>query len=332
MTARAAALAVVAVLGTVSCGTPLIKLPSGVGAPAADAGGAVAQATSACRAVRTLTAEIAVSGSSGGHRVRGRLLAGVSAPASVRLEAVAPFGPPLFIFVATGDDATLLLPRDDRALEHGRPDAVLAAITGVRLGAADLHALLTGCPLAPAEPAQGRQMGDRWRVVPAGRETELYFHRERDAAPWRLVAFVRRNGTGQRAWRAEFGDFQGDLPRSIHVTSTESVTSDAGFDLHLALSQVDINVPLEADVFRVQIPKTAVPTSLEELRRSGPLAAPGKTGRVGDESAGVTDDGRRRSSASTRQDPSGGRRGSSLSLRGRSTGRAQGPVNEQWSP
>ena len=52
---------------------------------------------------------------------------------------MAPFGQPLFIFVATGDDATLLLPRDERVLEHGRPDAVLEAVAGVPLGAADLH-------------------------------------------------------------------------------------------------------------------------------------------------------------------------------------------------
>ena len=100
-------------------------------------------------------AEIAVSGSAGGRRVRGRLLAGVAAPASARLEAMAPFGPPLFIFVANNDDATLLLPRDDRVLEHGRPDAVLEAVAGVPLDAADLHATLTGCAPAGA-PSQGR--------------------------------------------------------------------------------------------------------------------------------------------------------------------------------
>ena len=80
----------------------------------------LAPATATCRAVRTLTAEIAVSGSAGGHRLRGRLSAGVAAPASVRLEAVAPFGPPLFIFVAMGDDAALLLPVMEIVWQHGK--------------------------------------------------------------------------------------------------------------------------------------------------------------------------------------------------------------------
>ena len=75
------ALAVAAALACASCGAPpLMKLPAGPGAPAADAADVLFQATTACRAVRTLTAEIAVSGSVAGHRIRGRLLAGVSAP------------------------------------------------------------------------------------------------------------------------------------------------------------------------------------------------------------------------------------------------------------
>ena len=44
----------------------------------------------------------------GGQKVRGRLAVGMLAPASVYLEAPAPFGAPLFVFAAaTDDDATL---------------------------------------------------------------------------------------------------------------------------------------------------------------------------------------------------------------------------------
>ena len=153
-------------LSSASCAAPLMKLPAGAGAPAPDAADALAQATATCRGIRTLTAEIALSGSAGGRRVRGRLSAGVAAPASVRLEAAAPFGPPVFIFVATNDDATLLLPRDDRVLEHGRPGAVLDAVAGVPLDAADLQTTLTGCA-PPVAQAAGRAFGADWRVVTA---------------------------------------------------------------------------------------------------------------------------------------------------------------------
>jgi hypothetical protein len=260
------------------CAPPLIKLPAGPGAPvaAADARAALAQATAACAAVQTLTAEIAVSGSAGGRRLRGRLSAGVAAPASVRLEAVAPFGEPLFIFVATGNDATLLLPRDARVLEHGRPDIVLDAVAGVPLDAADLFTTLTGCA-PPFAPSSGRDFGVGWRVVhvSAGAASyDLYLQRDGAATPWRLVSMVRIGQTAA-VWHAEYRDFQDGRPRSIRLLGDGigSPRGRTGFDLRLALTQVDVNSALDARVFAVSVPRDAEPITLEELRQSGPLAS-----------------------------------------------------------
>ena len=244
-----------------ACGARLMKLPSGPGAPAPDAREALAEATAACRAVSTMTAEIAVTGSAGGHRVRGRLLAGVAPPASARLEAVAPFGQPFFIFVSRNNDATLLLPREDRILEHGRPAAVLDAVAGIPIDASDLRETLTGCAFAP-DVAGARQLGDVWRIIPDG---PGYVYLRRDSR-WQLVAMVRRDPEG-RDWRVEYSDFSAGLPRTIRLTS---LVGDR-FDLTLRLSQVETNVPLDADVFRVQIPRTSQPITIDELRRSGPL-------------------------------------------------------------
>ncbi len=252
-------------LSCVSCAAPLMKLPAGPGVPAADAVDAFTQATAACRGIRTLTAEIATSGSAGGRRVRARLLAGVASPASVRLEATAPFGPPIFFLVANNDDATLLLPRDNRALEHGRPDAVLDAVAGVPLNAADLYATLTGCAPAGA-PSQGRDLGSDWRVVhlSAGPVNyELYLHRDSRALPWRLVATTRESAANGTV-RVEYRNFQNGLPRAIHMKGLEK----EAFDLTLALSQVETNVPLGDDVFRLEIPPSADPITVDELRRA----------------------------------------------------------------
>ena len=41
----------------------------------------------------------------------------------------------------------------------------------------------------------------------------------------------------------------------------------------MKLSDVNINVPLEADVFKIDIPPGADPLTLDELRRAGPLGA-----------------------------------------------------------
>lgn len=270
MNVRAAGLLFVAVLAT-GCGVPLMKLPAGPGERADDAGAALAQATATCRRVRTLAAEVSVEGSVAGRRVRARLEAGVAAPASARLEAMASFGAPFFIFVTTGNDAAVLLPRDRRLLEHASPRAVLEAVAGVPLDAAELRAVLTGCVLEAGE-TDGRAMGDSWRLVPSETGPHAYLHRDRAADPWRLVAMVQQGRASARGWRAEFSDFSGDLPETIRVTSASGVGRDQSFDLRLRLSQVTTNVPLEAGVFRLEDSGDTEPITLDELASSGPLA------------------------------------------------------------
>jgi hypothetical protein len=226
--------------------------------PATDAREALAEATLSCRRITTLTAEIGVSGSVEGRRVRGRMIAGVAKPASARLEAVAPFGAPLFIFVARGREATLLLPRDGRVLEHGRPDEVLEAATGVPLDPPALGAALTACALNPSVDG-ARAIGDDWRVLHDG-DGDVYLRRQPSAAPWHIVATVRPD------WRADYSDFQTDLPRAIRLTGTDR----GRFDLRLALSQVEINPALGDEAFGVQVPRSATPITLDELRHSRP--------------------------------------------------------------
>jgi hypothetical protein len=262
------AVVVTAALWGASC-APLMKLPSGPGTPISDGAEALGEATTACRGVTTITAEIAVSGSVGGRGLRARLLAGLAAPSLARLEAVAPFGQPLFIFVARDGDATLLLPRDDRVLEHGRPEAVLEAVAAVPLDAEGLRVVLTGCAVAP-DAAQARQLGDDWRVVPDG-ERDLYLHRDSRLAGWRIVAAVHHESSTP-AWRAEYGEFNAatgssGLPRTVRLASVGSNR----FDLRLILSQVEINARLDDGAFTIRVPATATPVTLPELRTSGPL-------------------------------------------------------------
>ena len=75
---------------------------------------------------------------------------------------------------------------------------------------------------------------------------------------------------GGAARRAEYQDHLNGVPQSIHVTSIGPATAPGSFDLTLALSQVETNVPLGADVFRVDVPPTAQAISLDELKRARP--------------------------------------------------------------
>jgi hypothetical protein len=273
MTRRALLMALA--MATASCGAPLMKLPPlpAAGPPASDELSIMAEATRECRSVRTLTAEVAASGKVNGQRLRARLTVGVERPASARIEAMAPFGAPLFIFVAIDDDATVLMPRDDRVLRHGLPDRVLDAAAGVPLDAADLRTLLTGCV---PDDIQGTLVasGDEWRILRAtrnGRSDDIYLRREPSSHAWQLVAAVERRDGNRTAWRAEYRDRQNGLPRSVRLTSIDAAdrVTDA-FDLTLALSQVETNVTIDPAAFRVDVPASAQPVTIEDLRHARP--------------------------------------------------------------
>jgi hypothetical protein len=257
-----------AALVTAACGRPLMKLPEGPGAPASDISTIFDQATAKCRSVSSLTAEVNVSGSIAGDRVRARLVTGVARPASARLEAYA-FGQAVFIFVATDPDGTLLLTRERRLVERERPDRILEAITGVPLNAADLREALLGC--AAAASPEGRSLGPDWRVITSASE-DLYLHRETRSGPWRLAAAVH-HAPSQPAWRAEYKDFAGDLPRDVRFVSRET----SRFDLRLQLAQVELNPDLAGAAFQVNVPPGVERITLEELRRQGPLGAFGSS-------------------------------------------------------
>jgi hypothetical protein len=64
--------------------------------------------------------------------------------------------------------------------------------------------------------------------------------------------------------RVEYRNFLNDLPRAIHMKGLDK----EAFDLTLALSQVETNVPLGNEVFRLEIPPSADPITVDELRRA----------------------------------------------------------------
>jgi hypothetical protein len=251
--------------GTVACAPTLMKLPGAGGPTASDARDVLSDATAVCRGVHTLSAEIAVSGSVNAQRLRGRLLVGVATPASARIEAVAPAGQPIFIFVARDADATLLLPRDQRVLEHGAPDAVLEAVTGISLDGAQLRRVLSGCPQAP-DPDSARAPAADWRIVRDGAD-DIYLHRLNGGASWQTAAMLHRPGDPS-GWRAEYRDYQQGLPRIVRLVSGTS----GRFDLQLTLSQLDVNTTLSDEVFHIEVPQTADRITIDELRKVGPLA------------------------------------------------------------
>jgi hypothetical protein len=69
----------------------------------------------------------------------------------------------------------------------------------------------------------------------------------------------------------EYADFVSGRPSTVRIHTTGAAGAGPQTDLTVKLSEVSSNVPLEAEVFREEIPPGADPLTIEELRRSGPL-------------------------------------------------------------
>ena len=131
-------------------------------------------------------------------------------------------------------------------------------------------AALIGCPGGDgAAAADGRSFGTDWRAVRSG-PAEVFLRRV--DSRWRVVAIVH-DAAAATAWRADYTQFAGDLPRGVRLMST---ATGRAFDLRLQLSQVEINPVLAASVFTVTVPDGTAPLTLDELRGADPMADAGR--------------------------------------------------------
>jgi hypothetical protein len=239
-----------------SCGPRRVALPAGPGTPIADYPATFSRARAVCGGIRTLQAELGLSGRAGGQRLRGRLHAGLI-PGALRLEGVAPFGSPIFILVADGSRGTLLLLRDRRVVQNAAPEDILNALVGIRLGPDDLRAMLSGCVRAAGDAAAGRAYGDDWIAVDLAAGGTVYLQRQN--GDWRIVA-GRYGGL-----EIDYTTFQADRP-------SQMVLRGAGLNLTIALNQVEVNGDLPRnELVAVKIPPDLTALTLEELRRAGPM-------------------------------------------------------------
>ena len=243
-----------------TCAHPRLALPTDPGTPFPDVQAIHAQLSSACRGVRTLTAELGLSGRAGRQKLRGRVVAGFARPSSMRLEGVAPFGPPAFILASRGDTAVLLLPRDSRVLRGARAEDILGALTGLTLGPADLLAILAGCVVSAPQATGGRLHANGWASVDLQGGATVYLQRGGDG--WQV------RGARRAGWQIEYPAWSGMFPQSVRLQSEDPALM---VDLTAALSQVETNIDLDEKAFTVDEPNDAAPITIEELRQNGPL-------------------------------------------------------------
>ncbi|MGH9386896.1 MAG: hypothetical protein ACRD2N_21710 [Vicinamibacterales bacterium] len=247
------------VLALSACAARLPPRPAGDVAPDPTAIQAFETATSACRGLRTLTAELALSGRANGERIRGRVHSGFEAGGAVRLEGVAPFGPPVFILAGRNDTATLLM-RDRRVLPNTRVALVLERLTGLALGADDLRLLLSGCLVEKPAPRDGKRWPSGWRAVSLGDERVAYLRPQHG----REVVVAADYGP----WTVDYREYLNGWPREVRVRRRNGTA----VDVTARIGELETNVALDAAAFSVVVPADAVPMTLDELGSAAPLA------------------------------------------------------------
>ena len=261
MNARASGPLIVALSVLVGgCAAKRIVFPNDAGTPLSGFDQIHAGVSEACRGVRTLTAELRLSGRAGGERLRGTVQAGFSRPASMRLDMSAGFGT-IFALAANAKDTALLLSRERRVVRGARADEVLGALTGVTMGPADLLAILTGCVVASPRPTSGRLHANGLASIDLEGGATVY---------------LRRSGQVWRLWAARRGDWQLEypmwssaslFPAQVRLRSEMPVV----VDLTANVAQVETNTDLPESAFTLTVPPDVLPLTLDELRKSGPL-------------------------------------------------------------
>jgi outer membrane lipoprotein-sorting protein len=242
-----------------ACAAAIPKRPEGTAVNDAAAIGAFERATRFCRGLKTLSTEIRLSGRAGGERLRGTLHAGFAAPGALRFEAVAPFGPPVFVLAGRDNRATLLFPRDNRVLPDVALADVLDRLTALALSADDVRLVLSGCLSDGVMPTNGRSWNGGWNAVSLGNDITAYLQ-QRNGEPVIVAA-------DYGPWLVDYSDHLNGWPRTVRIRSKEQGRVDA----IARLDQLETNTEIDDRAFTVDIPPGAERITLNELRAIAPL-------------------------------------------------------------
>jgi hypothetical protein len=180
----------------------------------------------------------------------------------VRIEAVAPFGAPIFTIAGRADAGTLWLPRS-REVVRAAPAEILDALTGVSLPPSGLFEIVTACPAADDAVVKAERFSkpDLARVALRS-GAEVWW--QPDVAPLRPLG-ARRAGA-----LVEYRAFAGDRPRTVRLGAAPEAGASRA-DLSLTLEQVETNVALADEAFLLDVPDGARVLTLGELRQAGVL-------------------------------------------------------------
>jgi len=238
------------------CAASRFAPPAGPAAAAPDAPAIWASASTACRAVHGYQAALKFSGRIDERRVPGLAAAtiniAIADDLSLGLEGRAA-GQLLFRLGGQPARATLLWREGNRVVTAPVAD-IMDALIGVRMDAARLRALLTGCVTMSDQMTGSGRYGGVIRITTPDADV---FLRQQDGT-WRPHA-----GTFD-TWIVSYGDVRDALPRSVRIDSAPGHAPAAS--LSLTVTDLISNPSLPAAAFVVAVPGDATPMTLDELR------------------------------------------------------------------
>jgi hypothetical protein len=252
----------VAVLVVAGCAARFYSPPTGPGAPFAEADAVWRDLTARCRDARVFVAEMRVEGWVGS---RDQGFAPVAIPTALTranelyLEVSPAPGRPAVQMVGRAEQATLLLPRDERVLRAPTRD-IIERLTGLRWEAVDMLNALTGCVATPPGAVTGVSYGNT-AALDLGPNARMWVRRRGDT--WQLEA-ATRDGL-----LLEYREWMGAFPSDVRVSATSADVTP--LVLTFRLSQIRANIELDPRTFTLTGPDAFVPMTLEELRAVGPL-------------------------------------------------------------
>ena len=243
-----------------ACAPMRVVFPSGPAVPVANAPQLWWSATEACKGAQTFSAEIHVSGHIGAERLRRVTLQGLmTRRGEIRLLAVAPAGPPIFVLAGTADRATLTLPRERRVTVAPAADIVNALI-GLRLAPVDWLDVLSGCVTAGVA-ADGVNIGGVTIVSIQGGAGRVRL--ENSGTAWRVAAGERPD------LLVEYREFQGRWPNIATLSSRPGASVNVG--LNMTINQIFVNTSGDPRAFTLDVAADFQPMTLDELRAIGPM-------------------------------------------------------------
>ena len=245
---------------TVACGGARVAFPGGPATPSPDALTHWAAATEACRGARTFSAEIQVNGHVGDEPLRRATLQGaMTRDGAIRLLAVAPAGPPIFTLAGRANRATLTLPSERRVIVAPAAD-IVDALVGLKLGPVDWLDLLAGC-VAGSDAAEGARF--QGATIVSLKNGSGRVRIDQEGTTWRVVAGERPD------LLVEYPEAQGRWPRVAQVTSRPGAVVSVA--LNMAISQINVNLEMRAELFMLDVAPDFRPMTIDELRAMGPL-------------------------------------------------------------